>query len=319
MKRLAIDGYDEVYRLECGGSVAFVALHAVLMGRAFGGVRIRRYDGEREALDDALALARAMSRKVALTGIPGGGAKAVLIEPRERRADAVRELGDFVESLGGRYVCGPDYGFTADDGAVIEQATRFVGRGELGAATAEGVALAMEAAVEPRVVAIQGLGAVGRQLAALLLSRGARVVASEVRGAAGDVGVEIVDPDAIYSVPCDIFAPCAVGGLLDAQAIARLRCRAVCGAANNPLARDEEDAELLRARGIAYVPDFIANAGAIIRAASEFVGQGALVGARMAAVRDLAREVLTRAAREGRSPQVVAVEMADARITEMRV
>src|SRR5690348_16464444 len=111
MGRIEISGYDEVYRLDCAGSTAFVALHAVLSGRAFGGIRIRRYAAEGYAMADALALAQAMSRKVVMAGIPGGGAKAVLLEPTSDRPAAVRALGAFIESLEGRYRCGPDYRF----------------------------------------------------------------------------------------------------------------------------------------------------------------------------------------------------------------
>src|SRR5262249_54908004 len=102
MQALSIDGFEEVYRISCAGSTAFVALHAVLSGRAFGGIRIRPYAAEDDALADALLLARAMSRKVVMAGIPGGGAKSVLIEPAQGRAEAVRALGAFIESLGGR-------------------------------------------------------------------------------------------------------------------------------------------------------------------------------------------------------------------------
>src|SRR5262245_54481173 len=121
---ISIPGYDAVHRVPCAGAVAFVALHALIRGRAFGGIRIRPYPDERAALDDALGLARAMTRKVVLTGIEGGGGKTVLIEPPADRAQALAALGEFIESLAGRYFSGPDLGFTDADGAVLARHTR---------------------------------------------------------------------------------------------------------------------------------------------------------------------------------------------------
>ncbi len=312
--RLTIPGFDEVWRLDCAGAVAFVSLHAVLQGRAFGGVRIREYSSENDALADALALSRAMSRKVALAGIAGGGGKSVLVAPRGDRAKAVRALGEFVESLAGRYFCGPDYGFTEADGAVMKGATRFIAQEDLSDATARGVETAMRAACDPRVVVVQGLGAVGRPLAERLRASGVRVIASDVRPFEG---FGRVTPEAVYDVPCDVFAPCAIGGVLDASTIPRLRCSVVCGAANNPLA-SEDDAERLRLRGITYVPDFIANVGATIQGASTAVGEAHLIGERLAAIGPLVRDVLARAVHEGRSPHPVAVSLADERIARLR-
>ncbi len=304
---MRVDGYDDVHRLEVGGTVAFVALHAVLRGRAFGGVRIKRYDTERAALDDALALARAMSRKVVMAGIPGGGAKTVIMEGGDRTA-AVRSVGEYIESLGGRYCCGADYGFTPADDAVLRSATKYVACGDLAPATARTVVLAMRAIIDARVVAIQGLGAVGRPIAEMLKASGVRVIGSDVKG--GDL-----EPGRIYDVECDVFAPCALGDVLDDATIPRLKCKVVCGAANNPLAVDGDE---LRRRGIVYVPDFIANSGATIKGASTTIGEGHLVESRLNAVGPLVKEIVNRAAREGRSPQDVAVEIADERIAALR-
>lgn len=312
--RLSIPGYDEVYRVDCAGAVAYVSLHAVIGGRAFGGVRIKAYGSENAALSDALALARAMSRKVAMGGITGGGGKAVLVEPRGDRPAAVKKLGEFIETLGGRYFCGADYGFTAEDDAALREATQFVAPSTIASSTARTVEAAMRAVIELRKVVVQGLGAVGAQLAESLRGAGVRVVASDVRGVEG---FDRVAPETAFDTECDVFAPCAVGGLLDAAAIGRLRCRVVCGAANNPLASDA-DAERLRLRGIDYVPDFLANVGATIEGASKAVGEEFLIEARLGAVAPLVREVMERARREGRSPHFVAVDLADERIERMR-
>lgn len=314
VRTLTVDGFDEVYRIECGGTVAFLALHALIAGRSFGGIRIRDYLSEEHAVEDALLLARAMSRKVVLTGIEGGGGKTVLMAPKGDRARAVEELGRFVESLRGRYHCGPDYGFTAADGDVMRANTRYFAAGEVSHVTARSVLLAMRAVIEPSVVAVQGLGAVGQPLASELARSGARVIAADIVPV---VGFESVAPEAIYDVECDVFAPCALGSVLDEATIPRLRCRVVCGGANNPFAT-EADAERLRARGITYVPDFIANAGATIHGVSTIVGEADRIEARLDHVATLTREVVERAAREGRSPHAVAVEMADTIIAAKR-
>lgn len=312
--RISVPGFDEVHRIECAGAVAFVALHAVIGGRSFGGIRVRAYPGEGEALGDALDLARAMSRKIALTGIEGGGGKTVLIAPERERSRAVEALGRFIASLGGRYRCGPDLGFTAADAEAMHSATTYFSTGDHSPFAARTVLVAMRAVIEPSVVAVQGLGSVGRPLAELLTRGGARVIGSDI---APVPGFERAAPEAIYDVACDVFAPCALGGVLDEQTIARLRCRVVCGGANNPFAT-EADAERLRARGITYVPDFIANSGALIHGASIINSEADRVEARLAQVATLTREVVERAERAGRSPHAVAVEMADAIIAAKR-
>ncbi|MCA9635167.1 MAG: hypothetical protein KC420_03935, partial [Myxococcales bacterium] len=179
MRPLEIAGYDEVHRLECGGAPTFLAIHTRFTGRAFGGIRIRDYPSERAALGDALALSQAMSRKAALAEIPGGGAKTVMMRPPpERRREALEELAAIIESLGGSYCCGGDYGFTVEDEATVRARTRHIATGDLSDATAAGVELAMLAAEIPTSVAIQGLGRVGETLA-IEVERGGRKVEAE--------------------------------------------------------------------------------------------------------------------------------------------
>lgn len=312
MTLLDAPGFDEVHRLEIGGTVAFVALHAVLKGRSFGGVRIRGYADEAAALADAKALAQAMSRKVVMAGIEGGGGKTVVMERTGwSRTEAMEALGDFVESLRGRYFCGPDYGFTTYDTTVMKQRTKYIACADLAPATARTVLVAMRAVLEPKVVAVQGLGAVGLPVAAMLRESGVKVIASDVRPVKG---FDLLAPEKIYGVECDVFAPCAMGGVLDAETLPRLRCRLVCGAANNPFANEA----VARKCGIDYVPDFISNSGATIQGASTSISESAKIEARMAAVGPLAREVVERARREKRSSHDIAVEMADRRIAELR-
>lgn len=314
---LDIPDYESVWRVDCAGAVGFVALHAVLRGHAFGGIRIREYAAEQDALDDALALSRAMSRKVVLTGIDGGGGKSVMMAPGPGldRSACVAALGAFIESLDGRYCCGPDLGFTAADDVALRSTTRHVAVAGMSASTADSVLASLLAACPaPRRVAIAGLGSVGLPLAGLLRARGVEVVAADVRPVEG---FELVDPQAIHREECDVFAPCAAGAVLDAQTIPELRCAVVCGGANNPCATSE-DIERLHQRGIIYVPDMLANCGAAIVGASETLGQAELIDERLAAVGPRVTEILAEAARRGLSPHHVAVEAADARIDQLR-
>jgi leucine dehydrogenase len=316
-ERLIVDGYDEVYRLEIGGAVAFVALHAVLAGRSFGGIRIRQYSTEADALGDALALSRAMSRKVVLAGIRGGGGKSVIMEPGVGvdRAASVRALGLFIEELGGRYCCGPDMGFTRADDDALRSATQYVACEGMSAATAQGVLTAMRHVAGPvERVAIQGLGAVGQPLAEILSDSGVDVVACDVRPVTEFETVPVAD---IFDVECDVFAPCAVGGVLNATTIPRLRCRLVCGGANNPVATDE-DVIRLHERGIQYVPDIISNAGATVVGASTALKEPHLIEPRLAAIGPLAEEVCRKATEAGLPSHEVALQIADDRIHELR-
>jgi leucine dehydrogenase len=266
-----------------------VAIHHARRGSAGGGTRMKRYPSVDAAVADALALAEAMTYKWTLAGIPIGGAKAVLAVPdgldAGARSDLLRRYGSFVASLRGAFRTGPDVGTSPEDMDVIaetggEHVSSRASQGVEGgstAPTAVGVLAGIRAAVahvleEPslagRTIAIQGLGGVGSRLATALDAAGARVVAcdldaSAARRAAEGGRIEIVEPAAIYDVPCDVFAPCALGGVLNGDTIPRLRCRIVAGAANNQLA-ELEDARRLRERGITYAPDYAVNAGGVI-------------------------------------------------------
>lgn len=308
--QIPVDGYDAVYRVDCGETEAFVALHTKFGGRAFGGIRICAYELPEQAQADALALARAMSRKLALAGIRGGGAKAVLIEPPEGvdRSECVRRLGAFIESLEGAYCCGPDMGFRPDDDLILREATRFVAVPGMSAATSVGVHQALLAAAgQVRRVVIQGFGSVGRPLAERLADSGVEVVVADPRPVTGFPTVPV---DEVYDIPCDVFAPCAMGGVLDANTVSRLQCRVVCGGANNPFATPGDAARLAR-RGIHAVPAVLANSGAAIVGASTTLGEEHLIEERLARIASLVRHVLQRAVSEERTPLDVAHEIAD--------
>jgi len=252
-----------------------------------------------------------------LAGIEGGGGKSVLMEPGEGvdRAACVQRLGAFIESLEGRYCCGPDLGFTGADDLALRAGTQYVACAGMSASTAQSVLLCMRrVSGQLDRVAIQGVGSVGRPLAEMLEDSGVEVVVSDVRPV---TDFESVEPEAIYEVECDVFAPCAMGAVLNADTIPRLRCRVVCGGANNPFATPE-DVQRLHDRGILYVPDVLSNAGATVVGASTSLGQKDLVEERLAALGPLAQEICDRARAEDRSSHQVALEVAEERIQALR-
>jgi len=314
-ERLERPGFEQVWRVPCAGGVAFVAVHAALDGRAFGGIRIRAYPDERGALDDALALARAMSAKLVLADIRGGGAKSVLMLPPGQRAAAVAALGAFIQSLRGLYNCGPDLGFTADDDVVLREQTEYVAPAGMSDATAAGVESALRAASpEPGRVAVQGLGTVGLPLARSLTSAGVDVVAADLRP---QDELRSVAPEQIHRQAVDVFAPCALGGVLNAETIPELRCRVICGGANNPLA-SAADGLALQRRGIVLVPDVLSTSAAAIVGASTILGQQDRIPERLAAIGPRVVELLARARAADLPPCEQAARMAQQRLQAMR-
>ena len=269
------------------GLKAFIAIHDLTLGPALGGTRIWPHASDEDAIMDVLRLARAMTYKSAAAGLDlGGGKGLILADPRKDKTEALlRSYGRFVESMGGRYVTTEDVGANAQDMEWISRETKHVvglseelgGSGNPARVTGFGVYQAMRAcaeatwgsdSLEGRTVAMQGFGNVASFLAAHVKEAGAKLVVTDINDAAlakaEAMGVAaIVEPDAIFDVECDIFAPCALGGSLNSGTIPRLRSAVVCGAANNQLA-DDHSADLLRKRGILYAPDFIANAGGVI-------------------------------------------------------
>jgi leucine dehydrogenase len=280
------------------GLQAVIALHNTMLGPALGGVRLWQYEREEAAIRDALRLSEAMTYKAAVADLPLGGGKAVILadgkeqEPGLRTA-RFRAFGRFVESLGGRYITAPDVGTTSADMATIKGVTSHVagypvelgGSGDLAPMAAFGVLQGMRALAEEVLgvrrllsvrVAIQGLGSVGMNLAKLLVAEGAVVIGTDirpevVRQARMQLYIETVAPEAIYEVPATIFAPCALGGVLNDRTIERLYCKIVAGAANNQL-EDNRHAELLQQRGIVYGVDYVLNAGGLINVAQELEG-----------------------------------------------
>ncbi|HXF71412.1 MAG TPA: Glu/Leu/Phe/Val dehydrogenase dimerization domain-containing protein [Actinomycetota bacterium] len=323
----------------------FVGVHSTALGPAFGGTRMKVYPAPADALWDVLRLAQAMTLKNALAGIPFGGGKAVLAVPEVPRGEPRRELllryADLVASLGGTYVTAADMNTGAPDMDVIGERTEHVlgrspargGSGEPSPATARGVFHGIRAAalhafgsedLSGRSVLVQGVGAVGGRLADLLAEAGAKVLVSDLdperaRAAALRVdGVEVAAAEAI-GAECDVFSPCATGGVLSAATIPRLRCRVVAGAANNQLL-EPADAERLRDAGILYAPDFVVNAGGVLSLAGlEVLGwTEAELEERLRGIGDTLLRVFALAEAEGITTDAAARRLAEDRIAAAR-
>jgi leucine dehydrogenase len=273
------------------GLKAVVSIHDTTLGPACGGLRIWPYESEREAVMDALRLSRAMTYKAAAADLPLGGGKAVVIaDSHTQKTEALlRSFGRFVDTLGGRYLTTTDVGSTGRDLEYIRQETAYVvglpasagGSGDTSTMTGLGIYMGMKACARQvwgseslagKKVAVQGFGKVATYVAHHLLKEDARLVVADVYEAATDrardMGIAVVDVKEIYDQDCDIFSPCALGGVLNQESIPRLKCRVIAGGANNQLATDEDGKDLHR-RGILYAPDYIINSGGIINVSAE--------------------------------------------------
>jgi valine dehydrogenase (NAD+) len=337
--RIAADDYEQVVFCHDrrSGLRAIVAVHSTRLGPALGGTRFYPYASEAEGLEDVLRLARAMTYKAAVAGLDLGGGKAVIFgDPERDKTEALlRAYGRHVDALGGRYLTAEDVGTTQADMDTVRRETRFVtgvsrelgGSGDPSAATAYGLLWAMKAVArhlwgDPslvgRHVALAGVGKVGTALLAHLAEERARVTAADVRRAAVERAVaEEVAAEKIHAVDCDIYAPCALGGGLNAETIPELRCAAVVGAANNQLADGVASARSLAEAGVLYAPDFVVNAGGLVNIAEELVPGGYHPDRAMTAVRrifDTVTSVLQAAEADG----VTTAEAAD-RLAEDRI
>jgi leucine dehydrogenase len=337
LEAMARGGFERVLALHDrrSGLRGFLGIHDTRRGPAFGGVRRWAYGDEARALSDCLRLARSMTHKCALADLPAGGGKLVLVDDPELDQRAVyEEVGRIVDSLRGAFYTGPDVGTGRRELGWIRSQTRFVtdpgseGPGRLPESTAEGVYRAIEVALvhldgevdwPRRRVVVQGLGHVGARLARRLVESGAVVVGAEVderraERVAHALTIELIDPSAALSSPCDVFSPCALGGLLHDLTLTKLACRVVAGAANNVLAH-RCHGERLFELGVLYLPDFAINSGALVRGALFHLEGRRLsvrrIGERIAAT---TRAILERARAENRAPVEVAEQEAERRL-----
>lgn len=305
------------------GLHAVIAIDDTTLGPALGGVRFRPYADDAAGIRECCRLAAAMTLKNAVAELPFGGAKSVLVErgPVPDRDALMRRFGEFCGRVG-VYIPGVDMGTTVHDLAMIGEGGVEVSCSEEDPSpwTALGVAAAIRAAVEHvdarsgiegvRVL-VQGAGHVGTALARELAADGAAVVVADVdvrraTALAEELGGETVAADAALRTPCDVLAPCAIARVVSRETIDALGCRIVVGAANDTLA-DRDCADLLAARGVAYVPDFVANAGGVIHihALREGLGEARL-RAELGRIGDRVSELLTEAAAEGETPLALA-------------
>lgn len=313
------------------GLRGIIAIHSTRRGPALGGCRFLSYPNEQAALQDAIRLAQGMSYKAALAGLELGGGKSVILRPAhvDDRAALFEAFGRFIDSLDGRYITAMDSGTSSEDMDCIAQYTQHVTSttraGDPSPHTALGVFAGLRATAAARFgsddldglrVAIQGLGHVGYALAEQLQAAGAELFVSDIDAgkvqlAVEQLGARAVASEALLSTPCDILAPCGLGGVLDRNTVAKLRCGAIAGAANNQLASPEMGDEL-DARGILYAPDYVINAGGLIYVALTHQGRNSgEITAQLSHISQRLTEIYAEAQAHKRSPARVADSLAE--------
>lgn len=289
------DGFEQV--VFCNdvetGLKAIIAIHDTTLGPALGGVRMWNYNCEEEALHDVLRLAKGMTYKNAVAGLNLGGGKAVIIgDPKKDKSEALfRSFGRFVETLNGRYITAEDVGTFEEDMDYIHMETEYVtgtsrkGAGDPSPVTALGIYYGMKQAAKEAfgsdslkglTIAVQGVGQVAYHLCKHLHEEGAELIVTDINEEAVERAVKefaatSVKPDEIYDVDCDIFSPCALGGIINDETIPRLKAKVIAGSANNQLEK-EEHGRILHEKGILYAPDYVINAGGVINVAEELAG-----------------------------------------------
>ncbi|GIO21853.1 Glu/Leu/Phe/Val dehydrogenase [Oceanobacillus sp. J11TS1] len=294
-----LEKYDYEQLLFCqdkhSGLKAVIAIHDTTLGPALGGTRMWTYNSEADAIEDALRLAKGMTYKNAAAGLDLGGGKTVIIgDPKkDKNPEMFRAFGRFIQGLNGRYITAEDVGTSEFDMDQIALETDYVTgvssysgtSGNPSPVTALGIYQGMKAtakeafgseSLEGKVIAVQGVGNVAYHLCKLLHDEGAELVVTDinkdaVKRAQVDFNAKAVDPDDIYDVDCDIYAPCALGATINDQTIPRLKAKVVAGSANNQL-KNAEHGDILHEKGILYAPDYVINAGGVINVADELIG-----------------------------------------------
>lgn len=276
------------------GLRAIVAIHDTTLGPALGGCRLYDYASESDAIKDVLRLSRGMTYKAAVAGLDLGGGKAVIMGDPSMKSEAMfRAFGRFVETLGGRYITAEDMNTSVEDMDNIRRETRWVtgsagGSGDPSPVTAWGVYHGIRACLEViygspevagRTVAIQGVGNVGYYLAKYLHENGASLLYADISGkrlarVMEEFGGKAIEGDDFYRANCDVIAPCAIGGIVNARTIPLIKAPIVAGGANNQLDDEDRDGEALAERGITYAPDYVINAGGLINVCGEVKGYG---------------------------------------------
>lgn len=336
------DGFEQV--VFCNdvetGLKAIIAIHDTTLGPALGGVRMWNYNSEEEALRDVLRLAKGMTYKNAVAGLNLGGGKAVIIgDPKKDKSEALfRSFGRFVETLNGRYITAEDVGTFEEDMDYIHMETEYVtgtsrkGAGDPSPVTALGIYYGMKQAAKEAfgsdslkglTIAVQGVGQVAYHLCKHLHEEGAELIVTDINEEAVERAVKefaatSVKPDEIYDVDCDIFSPCALGGIINDETIPRLKAKVIAGSANNQLEK-EEHGRILHEKGILYAPDYVINAGGVINVAEELAGynrQRALN--KVKSIYNILETVFEISRQKNIPTSIAANELAEKRIKSMR-
>lgn len=323
------------------GLHAIVAIHNLNRGPAIGGCRFIHYDTAGKAMEDVIRLGYMMSYKAAITNLPHGGAKSVIIKPRvvKDREALLEKFGEFVQELGGRYLAAVDSGTSTKDMDIVARQSEFVtctskngGEADPSPLTALGVRRGIEAAVKFKMdrdtlegihVAVQGAGNVGYYLAKELTALGARCTITDIntdslQKCIDEFGVDVCKPEEIYDIDADVFAPCALGATVNMETIKRLKTSIVAGSANNQLAHNHY-ATFMKERGILYAPDFLINSGGLIHVAVMY--DNGTMQQSLAKINDIYQmtyEIFERAASEDTDTHKVAVEIAQERLNIAR-
>lgn len=330
------------------GLKAIISVHSTALGPGVGGCRMWNYATEEEALTDVLRLSKGMTYKASVAGLDWGGGKAVIIgDPKkDKTPQMLARFGEYVNRLGGTYVTAKDVGIGSEDLRQVKSKTRHVlgidgepgSSGDPSPATAWGVYHGLHAAVQlatgsqslsGKRIALQGLGSVSYYLLEHLMADGAKVVgcdvdAAMIERAVKKYGIEIVSPEAIYDVPCDVFSPSALGASINAQTLTRIAkggAKVIAGAANNQLATDADGVEVMR-KGMVYAPDYVINAGGLINIYYEGHESGGYsrtkAFAHIERIGETVKRILERSRAEEMPSHVIADRMAEERVAQAR-
>ncbi|MBM7097262.1 branched-chain amino acid dehydrogenase [Bacillus sp. H-16] len=324
------------------GLKAIIAIHDTTLGPALGGTRMWTYESEEHAFEDALRLARGMTYKNAAAGLNLGGGKTVIIgDPRKDKNEAMfRAFGRYIQGLNGRYITAEDVGTTVEDMDLVYQETPFVtgispafgSSGNPSPVTAYGVYVGMKAAakeafgtdsLEGKRVAVQGVGNVAYNLCRHLHKEGAQLIVTDINEEAvarvvEEFGAESVGINDIYSVDCDIYAPCALGATINDGTLSQLKAKVIAGAANNQL-KETRHGDALEEKGMIYAPDYVINSGGVINVADELNGYNReRAMKKVETIYDNISKIFEIAKRDNIPTYVAADRMAEERIETMR-
>ena len=343
-KYIVADQFEQV--VFCSNKVsklrAIIAIHDTTLGPAIGGVRMFPYKTEEEALEDVLNLARNMTYKAAAVGINLGGGQGVIIgdAQKDKNELTLRSFGRFVDSLNGRYITAEDVGTTVEDMEIVRFETRYVtglskalgGGGDPAIVSVIGLYYGLLACVEKvfnqdnlagLTVLIQGLGAVGKNLALKLKQEGCKlivtdIVKSKTDWAKEELKAKVVSPEEIYEVQADIFSPNALGGIINDKTIEKLKVKIVAGASNNQLEEDRHG-EILQKKGILYAPDFVIGAGGLINVVNELQGYHPERAFKQAqGIQDILSKIFLKSEKENISTNKAAYLLAEERIAQVK-